>query len=127
MTIAALYGNHPGGATRRRTALLLVWALLLGCMALHSGAEQHEALDGAKQVFLTCSRAAGASHLDTAQTIEQPPCPACVLQVQSVAAAVPVPQRLAGLVRFGSAALAQPALHDVAAPRLASSRGPPRA
>jgi hypothetical protein len=111
---------------RPLAVLLAVWSLLIGTIVLHTGLEQHGALDGPTRVFLTGEPGSGA-RLGTASSIELPACPACVLQLQTLGDVVPVSQRLAGLVRFGAAAPPPPGALDLSSPRLPASRGPPLA
>jgi len=126
MTMAAPF-RGMGERLHRRAAVLLVCVLLLGALAPHTGLEQHGALDEPSQIFQTAAHLDETGALEPTRALDEPACSACVLQLQTLATAVPVPQRLAALVRFGNAASRQPLLVDLASPRLASSRGPPRA
>ena len=106
---------------------LVTASLVLGLVPLHSGLEQHGALDGPTRVWLTICPPGPARHVEPTTSVELPPCMACVLQLQTIGAALPAQRRPVGFVRVGDAVAAT---HDhPAAPllRLPASRGPPLA
>jgi hypothetical protein len=125
--LRALLDVHRSPSRLRWATALALVALALSAFPLHSGLEQHGALDGPTRVFVTATKAGGASRLESARAVELPPCLACVLQLQTLGSTLPVAQQLAVLVPFGVAATPHPPLLDLAARRIASSRGPPRA
>ena len=113
---------------RRAWPLWLVTAsLVLGLVPLHSGLEQHGALDGPTRVWLTICPPGPARHLEPSTSVELPRCMACVLQLQTIGAALPAQRQPVGLVLVGDAAVST--RHLLAAPllRLPASRGPPLA
>lgn len=106
---------------------LVTAALVVGLMPMHSGLEQHGALDGPTRVWLTICPPGPARHLEPSASVELPRCNACALQMQTIGAALPALRRPVGLVLVGHAVAA---LHELpAAPllRLPASRGPPLA
>jgi hypothetical protein len=117
---------------QHRLRALPVWlvalALFSTTLPLHSGLEQHEALDGPTKVWLTQCKPGPLSHLEAATSaVELPRCLACVLQLQTLGAVVPAPHHAVALPSVGLAALPGSRPPDVAPLRLAPSRGPPRA
>ena len=115
-------------ARQRAWALWLVTAsLLLGLLPLHSGLEQHGALDGPTRVWLTICPPGPARHVEPSTSIELPRCLACVLQLQTLGAALPARHQPAGLALAGEMTASTPQAFAAPAFRLPASRGPPRA
>jgi len=113
--------------SRRAWPLWLVTAsLVLGLLPLHSGLEQHGALDAPTRVWLTICPPGPARHLEPSTSVELPRCLACVLQLQTLGAALPVHQP-AGLALVGETTASPRQLVASALPRLPASRGPPLA
>jgi len=110
---------------RARGTGLLLWALLLSLLPLHSGLEQHDALDGPTRVFLTEKHVGGAGCLEAANEVELPACLACVLQLKTAASAVPAPAVVPVFVAVGTASEPSLASGGRVAPRLAPARAPP--
>jgi len=120
--------GHPSHRPLSRVvfALLAVLAFALGTTEVHSASADHLAgrgfgghvADGASHPF-------DAHHVERSETRVHPPCPACLLQLQTVAAGLTAPaalplssaeDALAGLTRTRR-------LRSL--PRLGSPRGPP--
>jgi hypothetical protein len=106
---------------------LTAWALFATTLPLHSGLEQHGAFDGPTQVWLSHCKPGPARHLEPTAEVELPRCPACVLQLQTLAAALTAPLAIGEPVAVGLAAASLPHLVERAAPRLAPARAPPLA
>ena len=114
--------------SRRAWPLWLVTAsLVLGLVPLHSGLEQHGALDGPTRVWLTICPPGPSRHVEPSTSVELPRCLACVLQLQTLGAAVPARHRSAGLALVGETTASAPQSFAAPALRLPASRGPPRA
>ena len=114
--------------SRRVWPLWLVAAsLLAGLLPVHSGLEQHGALDGPTRVWLTICPPGPARHLEPSTSVELPRCLACVLQLQTLAAALPAQRQALDLALLGEAAAGARQLPASPSLRLPASRGPPRA
>ncbi|HXT20698.1 MAG TPA: hypothetical protein VN923_08115, partial [Thermoanaerobaculia bacterium] len=98
-----------------------------GLLPLHSGLEQHGALDEPTRVWLTICPPGPARHLEPSTSVELPRCLACVLQLQTLGAALPVRHQPAGLALLGETAASARQLLAPPALRLPASRGPPLA
>jgi hypothetical protein len=101
--------------------------MLLGSLVLHTGLEQHDATEGPTQVFRTNHGPANPLCAEAAQATHLPTCPACILQAQSLGAASSSALPPVGLVRLGVASVVERQPLGFAAPRQATSRGPPLA
>ena len=106
---------------------LVTASLVLGLVPVHSGLEQHGALDGPTRVWLTICPPGPARHLEPSSSVELPRCMACVLQLQSIGAALPALRQPVGLVLVGDAVAATHGLPAAPLLRLPASRGPPLA
>jgi hypothetical protein len=114
--------------SRRAWPLWLVAAsLVLGLVPLHSGLEQHGALDGPTRVWLTICPPGPARHVEPSTSVELPRCQACVLQLQTIGAALPALRQPVGLALVGTTAASPVRLVAAPALRLPASRGPPLA
>jgi len=116
--------------SRRAWPLWLVTAsLVLGLLPLHSseGLERHGALDGPTRVWLTICPPGPARHVEPSTSVELPRCLACVLQLQTLGAALPARHQPAGLAIVGETTANAPQSFAAPALRLPASRGPPRA
>ena len=113
---------------RRGWPLWLVAAsLVLGLVPLHTGLEQHGALDGPTRVWLTICPPGPARHVEPSTSVELPRCLACVLQLQTLGTAVPAPRQPVGLVLAGTTPSSSTGVPAAPPLRLPASRGPPLA
>ena len=111
-------------------AWLVAASLLLGLLPLHSsleGLERHGALDGPTRVWLTICPPGPARHVEPSTSVELPRCQACVLQLQTIGAALPAPGRPVHLALAGETTATARHLLASAPHRLPASRGPPLA
>jgi hypothetical protein len=109
---------------------LVTASLALGLVPLHSSTEglgQHGALDGPTRVWLTDCQPGRSRHVEPATPVELPRCTACVLQLQTIGAALPAQGQPVGLALAGDAAAATRELAAAPLLRLPASRGPPLA
>ena len=106
---------------------LVAASLVLGLLPLHSGLEQHSALDGPTRVWLTICPPGPARHVEPSTSVELPRCLACVLQLQTLGAALRAQRHPIGLALVGETTPGS--RHRLASPflRLPASRGPPLA
>jgi len=122
---AALLGLRRRHRADVRATLLVLWALALAMLPLHSGLEQHSALEGPTEIFLTAQHVGGSGCLEGATPVELPACLACVLQLKTAASAVPAPAVVPVFVAVGTASEPSLASGGRVAPRLAPARAPP--
>lgn len=109
---------------------LVTASLVLGLAPLHSSTEglgQHGALDGPTRVWLADCQPGRARHIEPATPVELPRCMACVLQLQTIGAAIPAQGQPVGLALVGDAVAATRELPAAPLRRLPASRGPPLA
>jgi hypothetical protein len=106
-------------------ASLLGTLLLLGTLEVHGGAEAHSALERPTIVFTGARHATRPAHLETSGVRELPRCAWCVLHLQGLGDALPVPARLAGLAAARSAPAHRAAPTASASRQRPVSRGPP--
>ena len=106
---------------------LVAASLVLGLVPLHSRLEQHGALDGPTRIWLTICPPGTARHFEPSTSVELPRCLACVLQLQTLGAALPAQRQPVGLALFGEANASARHVLASAPLRLPASRGPPLA
>jgi hypothetical protein len=119
-------GYRPPPLTRSLFALLAALVLAVGTTEVHSASASHLAGRGfGVQVAEGASHPFEARHIEASENRIDPPCPACLLQLQTVAAGLTLPAVLP--VPAGEAAPAAPARARRRSPllRLGSPRGPP--
>ncbi|HZF10153.1 MAG TPA: hypothetical protein VFE33_15295 [Thermoanaerobaculia bacterium] len=112
--------------TRVVFALLAVLAFALGSTEVHSASADHLAGRGlGGQIADGASHPFDAHHVESSETRVHPPCPACLLQLQTVAVGLTAPAVLP--LPSGENAQAGPTRTCRLRPlsRLGSPRGPP--
>ena len=108
-------------------AALLLPALVVGSLDLHSSAVPHGAFDGPSEVLPDARHPLAAEHLEASTTVHLPSCSACLLQLKISSRAVDLPA-LAPVPAMADAAFAPDADAPSRAPELAlRSRAPPAA
>jgi hypothetical protein len=106
---------------------LLIPALVLGSLDLHSSGLPHRALDGPSEVLPDARHPLASEHLEASTTVHIPSCSACLLQLKTSSQAVDLPV-LAPVPAIADAAFVPDVDAPSRAPQLAlRSRAPPAA
>jgi hypothetical protein len=107
--------------------LLLVPALVLSSLDLHSSGLPHGAFDGPSEVSPDARHPLAPEHLEASTTVHIPSCSACLLQLKTSSRAVDLPA-IAPVPAIADAAFAPDVDAPSRAPELAlRSRAPPAA
>jgi hypothetical protein len=117
--------RHPP-LTRVVFALLAALVLAVGTTEVHSASASHLAGRGfGVAVAEGASHPFDARHVEASETRVDPPCPACLLQLQTVAAGLTVPAVLPVPSAEAAPAVPAQARRRSPLPRLGPPRGPP--